>query len=114
MAVLAALACAALVGCGDGGGDPQLTVLGASSLTEALERYDDSFQGAAVRSSFAGSDQLAAQIRQGAPADVFASADTSYPARLHAEGLVERPVDFARNRLVVVEPADGPIRSLAD
>lgn len=114
MVVLAAFACAALGGCGGGGGDPQLTVFGASSLTEALERYGDSFPGGSVRSSFAGSDQLAAQIRQGAPADVFASADTSYPARLHAEGLVEKPVVFARNRLVVVEPTGGPVRSLAD
>jgi molybdate transport system substrate-binding protein len=101
------------VGCG-GSGEGRLTVLGASSLTEALKRYGDSFDGAAVRSSFAGSDQLAAQIRQGAPADVFASADTSYPARLHAEELVEKPVVFARNRLVVVEPADGRASSLED
>ncbi len=100
-------------GCGGAGG-PTLTVLGASSLTEALGRYGESFSGAEVRSSFAGSDQLAAQIRQGARADVFASADTGYPARLHREGLVEEPVVFARNRLVVVTPKGGSVRSLAD
>lgn len=105
----------ALGGCGGGGGgEPTLTVLGASSLTEALERYGGSFEGAAVRSSFAGSDQLAAQIRQGAQADVFASADTGYPAQLHAEGLAEKPVVFARNRLVVVASKGGGVKTLAD
>ena len=102
-----------LAGCG-GGGRPALTVLAASSLEEALEAYDGSFAGAAVRSSFAGSDQLAAQVRQGAPADVFASADTGYPAALRREGLAEKPVVFARNRLVVIASADGSVRSLAD
>lgn len=103
----------ALVGCGGSGGQSTLTVLGASSLTEALGRYGGSFEGAGVRSSFAGSDQLAAQIRQGAKADVFASADTGYPAQLHREGLAGKPVVFTRNRLVVVEPAGGKVRSLA-
>ncbi|HET7589696.1 MAG TPA: molybdate ABC transporter substrate-binding protein [Solirubrobacterales bacterium] len=102
-----------LVGCG-GAGEQTLTVLGASSLTEALGRYGGSFAGAKVRSSFAGSDQLAAQLRQGAGADVFAAADTEYPAQLHREGLVEEPVVFARNRLVVAVPEGSPVRSLAD
>ncbi|HET9185210.1 MAG TPA: molybdate ABC transporter substrate-binding protein [Solirubrobacterales bacterium] len=104
-----------LGGCGGGGSDEAtLTVLGAASLTEALGRYGTSFPGAAVRSSFAGSDQLAAQIKQGAKADVFASADTYYPAALHREGLVGRPVVFARNRLVVVVPKGSDVSSLAD
>jgi molybdate transport system substrate-binding protein len=103
----------ALAGCG-GSGEPTLTVLGASSLTEALGRYGESFAGAKVRSSFAGSDQLAAQIKQGARADVFASADTAYPAELHRDGLVEKPLVFARNRLVIVTPRDGTVESLAD
>jgi molybdate transport system substrate-binding protein len=105
----------AFAGCGGGGSDePTLTVLGASSLTEALGRYGDSFVGAKVRSSFAGSDQLAAQIEQGAKADVFASADTGYPAELHREGLAGKPVVFARNRLVVVAPEGGSVHSLGD
>jgi molybdate transport system substrate-binding protein len=103
-----------LAGCGGGSGQPTLTVLGASSLTEALGKYGDSFQGAKVRSSFAGSDQLAAQIRQGAKADVFASADTGYPAELHRDGLAGKPVVFARNRLVIVAAEGGPVESLAD
>ncbi|MGN6202938.1 MAG: molybdate ABC transporter substrate-binding protein [Solirubrobacterales bacterium] len=101
-------------GCGSGGDEATLTVLGASSLTEALGRYGDGFAGAKVRSSFAGSDQLAAQIKQGARADVFASADTAYPAELHREGLVGKPVVFARNRLVAVVPKGSSVDSLAD
>jgi molybdate transport system substrate-binding protein len=108
-----ALVLLAFAGCGGGSDEPTLTVLGASSLTEALGKYGGSFEGARVRSSFAGSDQLAAQIKQGAKADVFASADTYYPTALHREGLVGKPVVFARNRLVVVVPKDSSIRSLA-
>lgn len=109
------LTAAALVGCGGGGSaEPTLTVLGASSLTAALGNYGDSFAGARVRNSFAGSDQLAAQLEQGAKADVFASADTAYPAELHRQGLVGQPVVFARNRLVVVVPQGSSVRSLGD
>jgi molybdate transport system substrate-binding protein len=103
----------AIAGCGGGSDETTLTVFGASSLTEALGKYGESFEGTRVRSSFVGSDQLAAQIRQGAKADVFASADTEYPAELHRERLVEKPVVFARNRLVVVVPKDGAVKSLA-
>jgi molybdate transport system substrate-binding protein len=103
----------ALAGCGGGSDEPTLTVFAASSLTEALGKYGDSFPAARVRSSFAGSDQLAAQLKQGAKADVFLSADTAYPAELHREGLVETPVVFARNRLVVVAPNGGAVKSLA-
>jgi molybdate transport system substrate-binding protein len=104
----------AFAGCGDGSSESTLTVFGASSLTEALETYGESFAGAKVRNSFAGSDELAAQIKQGARADVFASADTEYPAELHREGLVEKPVVFARNRLIIVTPKGGDVSSLAD
>ena len=104
-ALLAALAlCGVSAGCGSGS-DSQLTVFAASSLQESLTAYGKSFEGADVRSSFAGSDTLAAQIRQGATADVFASADTEYPAELHREGLVEKPVVFAANELVIAVPA---------
>lgn len=110
----AALAGALLAGCASGDDDePALTVLAASSLEPALSEYDESF-GAAVRASFAGSDQLAAQIRQGAPADVFAAADTEYPAQLHRAGLVGEPAAFAANELVVAVPTGSPVDSLAD
>jgi molybdate transport system substrate-binding protein len=110
--ILAAGCVLVLAGCGGGEGDATLTVLAASSLTEALGEYAKGFSAATVRTSFAGSDQLAAQIRQGAPADVFASADTEYPERLYREGLVGKPRVFARNRLVAVT-ADRDVSSLA-
>jgi len=126
-ATLAAVGLAALIVAGCGGGDSpssgspagsvgggDLIVLGASSLTEAVTRYGESFEGAEVKASFAGSDELAAQIRQGAKADVFASADTGYPRELFAEGLVEKPRVFARNELVVAVPEGSAIKSLAD
>lgn len=113
---LTALVGALLAGCGGGrsGEKPVLTVLAASSLETALDEYDESFAGAPARGSFAGSDQLAAQIRQGAPADVFAAADTEYPAELHRAGLVGKPVVFAGNELVVAVPTGSPIDSFAD
>src|SRR3954471_9127436 len=111
--IVAMLVVPALMGCGGGGsGEPTLTLFAASSLTEALGKYDDSFPGARVRSSFAGSGQLAAQLGQGAKADVFASADTGYPAELHRAGVVGRPVVFARNRLVVVTAEGATLKSL--
>ncbi len=100
-------------GCG-GGGDEGLVVLGASSLQGALSEYAASYRGADVKPSFAGSDRLAAQIRRGAHADLFAAADTAYPARLFAEGLVDRPRPFAANSLVVAVPAGSDVSSLAD
>jgi molybdate transport system substrate-binding protein len=90
---------------------PRLTVYAASSLTNVLPRID-----AANRYSFGGSNTLAAQIEQGAPADVFASANTKLPAQLHAKGLCARPVVFTRNALVVVVPRRDPahVRALRD
>jgi molybdate transport system substrate-binding protein len=79
------------------------TVYAAASLTDVLPRIDR-----AARYSFAGSNTLAAQIRQGAPADVFLSANTSIPQQLYAAGLVERPVVFARNSLVLIVPRSNP------
>src|SRR5215213_10949778 len=89
-----------LAGCG-GGKDGQLTVSAATSLKTALTEYGNGFDDATVRASFAGSDELAAQIRQGVTPDVFASANTKLPDELHSEGLVEQPVIFAGNRLVL-------------
>jgi molybdate transport system substrate-binding protein len=105
---------AALVaGCG-GGGAPTLKVSAAASLQTAFTRYGASFAPAHAAFSFAGSDELAAQIRQGVKPDVFASANTLLPAQLYAAGRLERPVDFAANRLVLAIPArGGQVRSLA-
>lgn len=80
-----------------------LTVFAAASLTNVLPSID-----AHARYAFGGSNTLAAQIVQGAPADVFASADTALPQRLHAQGLCSKPVVFTRNALVVVVPRSNP------
>jgi molybdate transport system substrate-binding protein len=93
-------------GCGgDGGGEePTLTVSAAASLKKAFESYAKDFEQARVRYSFAGSDELAAQIRQGGKPDVYAAANTKLPDELYAEGLVEKPEVFAGNRLVIAVP----------
>ncbi|MEA2475633.1 MAG: molybdate transport system substrate-binding protein [Thermoleophilaceae bacterium] len=114
-ALLAAMGGVALTGCGgSGSGRPRLTVSAATSLKAPLTGYAADFDQADVRLSFAGSDQLAAQIRLGARPDVFASADEDLPAALHREGLVDRPVRFATNRLVAVMVAGGKVRRFAD
>ena len=89
----------------------QVTVYAAASLTDVFPRIDR-----AQRYSFGGSNQLAAQIQQGAPADVFASANTSLPNQLYAKGLCSKPIVFTRNTLVVVVPRSNPagIRSVYD
>jgi molybdate transport system substrate-binding protein len=113
-AVLAAALAAAGCGGGASGGEGELVVSAASSLTSAFTAYGDTFAGG-VRFSFAGSDELAAQIRQGVAPDVYAAASASLPRALHAEGLVEAPVVFAANRLVIATPATGGrVHSLAD
>lgn len=96
-------AAAMLAACG--GDDGSLTVFAAASLREVFPKI-----GADARYSFAGSDELAIQIREGAPADVYAAASPRYPADLAGEGLVEQPVVFATNRLVLVVPGDNPAR----
>jgi molybdate transport system substrate-binding protein len=90
-------------------------VAAASSLSEAFTEYGREFDVADVRLSFAGSDQLAAQIRQGAEPDVFAAASTILPRRLRREGLVSSPVAFASNSVVVATPAgERAIDSVSD
>ncbi len=81
----------------------KITVLAASSLTNVFPQID-----AAPRYSFGGSDTLAGQIRLGAPADVFAAANSSIPEKLYAQGLVEKPVVFTTNKLVLVTPRANP------
>jgi molybdate transport system substrate-binding protein len=81
----------------------QLTVYAAASLTDAFPKL-----APAQKYSFGGSNTLAAQITQGAPADVFASANTTLPAQLFAKGICSKPVVFTRNRLVIVVPKSNP------
>lgn len=106
----------AVGGCGGdaAGSKPDLVVSAAASLTEALTACGSDFEGAEVRLSFAGSDELAAQIRQGVEPDVYAAANAKLPEELAAEGLVEEPEVFATNSLVLAVRADGDIASLDD
>jgi molybdate transport system substrate-binding protein len=80
-----------------------LNVFAAASLTDVFPQIDP-----AEHYSFAGSNTLAAQITQGAPADVFASANTTLPQQLFAKGLVLKPVVFTRNTLVLIVPTSNP------
>jgi molybdate transport system substrate-binding protein len=100
------------------GDSREVVVSAAASLKKALTSYADQFDSATVRLSFAGSDELAAQIRQGIKPDVFAAANTKLPDQLFKEGLVEKPVRFATNELVLAVPADSDmitsLQELAD
>ena len=80
-----------------------ITVYAAASLTDVFPKIDSG-----PKYSFGASSTLAAQITQGAPADVFASANTTIPHQLFAKGLVQKPVVFTRNRLVLVVPTSNP------
>jgi molybdate transport system substrate-binding protein len=108
---------AALAGCGgddSGNTGSSLVVSAASSLTDALTSCSKQFDDAQVRLSFAGSDELAAQIRQGVKPDVYAAANTKLPDQLAGEGLLGKPVKFATNELVIAVPDDSDISSLDD
>ena len=107
-ALLGVLCTAVALAAGSASGRPvrasaTITVYAASSLTDVFPAIDP-----AEKYSFAGSNALATQIANGAPADVFASANTSIPAQLYAKGLVGKPVNFTRNALVLVVPRANP------
>lgn len=89
-----------------------LIVFAASSLTDAFEEIAAEFEaehtGVDVLFNFAGSSELAAQLAEGAPADVFASANNpQMNAVRDAERIAGSPRTFAKNRLVLVVPADN-------
>jgi molybdate transport system substrate-binding protein len=81
----------------------RLTVYAAASLTEAFGVYDRS-----QSYSFAASNLLETQIRNGAPADLFASAAPANTQRLYAAGIVLEPVTFTANRLALIVPKSNP------
>lgn len=110
LAAVAALALVAVPAAGAASAArPQLTVYAASSLTNVFPAIDSQ-----ERYSFGGSNALATQIVQGAPADVFASANMTLPKQLFQNGSCSKPVAFTRNRLVIVVPRNNPanIRSI--
>ena len=115
LAFLAGLVLIALIAVPAGGAAsaarPQLTVYAAASLTNVFPAIDSH-----EKYSFGGSNALATQITQGAPADVFASANMTLPLQLFQKGLCSKPVVFTRNRLVIVVPRNNPahIHSIYD
>ncbi len=80
-----------------------ITVYAAASLTDVFPKIDP-----AQKYSFGGSNTLAAQIQLGAPADVFASANTTLPQQLFQKGFCAQPVVFTRNTLVLIVPKSNP------
>jgi molybdate transport system substrate-binding protein len=98
-----------------------LTILGAASLKKVLDKgkttYEAAKPGTTLTISTDSSSALETKIEQGAPADVFLSADTANPKKLVDKGLADGdPVTFAGNRLTVIVPSDNPagIKSPAD
>jgi molybdate transport system substrate-binding protein len=81
----------------------QLTVYAAASLTNVFPAIDPN-----EKYSLGGSNALAAQIAQGAPADVFASANMALPIGLFQQNLCSKPIVFTRNKLVIVVPKSNP------
>ncbi|MFK4064472.1 molybdate ABC transporter substrate-binding protein [Streptomyces sp. NPDC029674] len=103
----------------DGGGkDVKLTVLAASSLTDvfatAEKAYEKEHPGTDLTVSAAGSQELAAQVKQGAPADVLVTADTKTMDGLKGE--TGEPTVIARNRLVIATREGNPdkVKGLKD
>jgi len=93
---------------------PSITVFAAASLTNVLQELGDGFTkdtAIPVRFSFAASSALARQIENGAPADVFLSADLEWMDYLQTRNLIQRDTryDLLGNRLVLVAPADSKI-----
>lgn len=96
-----------------------LTVFAASSLTEAFQSlaktFESEHEGVSIDFNFAGSSTLSTQIAQGAPADIFASANMQQMELVVDAGLAEaEPTLFAANRLVLITPSDSSLSSLED
>lgn len=100
--LLLALLALPLAACGGTGDEP--LVYAASSLKEVLPELE---AADGVAFSFAGSDSLARQIREGAPADALVAASPRHPGELAADGLCDAPVAFATNTLALIVPAEG-------
>ncbi|MEQ8763224.1 MAG: molybdate ABC transporter substrate-binding protein [Planctomycetota bacterium] len=120
--MLIPLVLAVLPGCEDSSAGTETTmVFAAASLTESFQELAKEFEsehpGTKIDLNFAGTPQLVVQIREGAPVDVFASADEANMQRIVDTGeTLSPPVLFARNRLTIVTVKGNPkgIRGLAD
>ena len=94
-----------------GSGGAQPTVFAAASLTKVFPMIDPH-----AEFTFGGSGALQTQIEQGAPADVFAAASAKQPAALYAKRMVDKPIKFATNTLVLIVPNGNPahIRAVSE
>ena len=117
ISVLAVAACSSGASGSDATAAPtvDLTVYGAASLKDALDKartaYASARPGTTLTISTDASSTLETQIEQGAPADVFLSADTTNPKKLVDKGLAGgAPLTFARNKLVLIVPTPNPAR----
>jgi molybdate transport system substrate-binding protein len=118
LAAVLAVAALALAACGgsdepsggSSGSSNEIKVFAAASLTAAFtelgQRYSSANGGTKVTFNFAGSQALATQIQQSAPADVFASADTANMDKV--KDLVGTPQNFASNLLAIVVEKGNP------
>jgi molybdate transport system substrate-binding protein len=118
---LALLLALSLTACGGDEEESTLTVYAAASLTAAFEEIAEEFEGehdgVGVELNLGGSSDLVTQIQEGAPADVFASADTATMDALVADDLTgAEPEAFATNTLQIAVPPGNPagIQSFAD
>lgn len=96
----------------------ELNVLAASSLTDALNEiaaaYEANTPGTHIKLNYASSSILAAQILEGARADVFASANTEQMENLVKSGLIHGDIDyFASNRMTAIVPAENPAKIIS-
>ena len=109
--VAVALVVASAVAAGARSQADPLTIYAAASLTDVFRTFDGN-----QRYSFASSNTLETQIRNGAPADIFASAAPLNTQRLFSQGHVEKPVTLTANRLALIVPRDNPagIRTIYD
>lgn len=90
-----------------------LTVFAAASLKNALDEVSADWKnhgGATVAASYASSSVIAKQIEQGAPADVYISADTQWMDYLVQKSLVIKPHDLLGNKLVMISSKDNPVQ----
>lgn len=112
----AAAALVSILGWGTQAAAEDIVVSAASSLTNAFTELSVQFQqahpGAKVLMSFAASDVLVQQIVNGAPADIFASADQKAMDKAVAAKVIDTATrkDFVRNEVVLIVPADNPLK----
>ncbi len=105
------LTCCALASCGKSEIEESLTVFAAASLKKSFEKIGKDFEektGTAVTLNFAGSSGLVEQMKSGAQAQVFASADEPTMDSASQAGLVQDPQIFATNTLAIAVPEGNP------